>query len=199
MDAAPFKGGAGGGGGAVELALVPQGNLPVGADVGQQRGVRAVTHPAHQDGHQEVRPQKGGDAAGQEAALTRPFPKEVLRHERCSGEGFGGEALVEMQHGGVAGDDHGADAAFRDAGLPGQLLLQLPDGALHHVLQGLALAGQGGRNPADDVVRHLHLGVEAGGRCQLPAGFQVHQQGGDGGGADVHRQAGFSLHGALAC
>ena len=101
-----LEGGAGGGGGGGELPFMPQGDLPVGADVRQELGALPLTQGGSQQGGGHVAPHKGGDAGGEDhLGLGAGQP-----------QGGGGEDLSEQAGGGKGGRGREAPGLSPSAG-----------------------------------------------------------------------------------
>ena len=197
-EAGALEGGASGGGAAGQLPLVPQGDLPVGADVGEKPGARLLADGAGQQGGGDVGPYKGGHAPGQVDLGVRAgqvqrrggegLPEEAGGLKRGVGEAVrvgGGE---QVEHHRVAGDGDAVDLLWRDGGLGGHVPDELGEGPPHRGGQLRPLALEGCLDAGDHIGAPGPLGVGAAGLGQLDA-LLVEEEGSQGGGADVQGHA----------
>ena len=158
--------------------LPPQRDLAVGAHITKQGGIWLFIQAAGKHSAADVRPHKGVHAGGQIGPFAqdfRPFPKELIRLKRRPGQGKGGSARQQIQHGGVAGDDQGFYLSVRDTRFFTGIGQQLPDRVLRQALQPGKPAFQRRANAAHHIRRHNSLGVGLGGAGQVPACCQVKQ------------------------
>ena len=107
-----------------------QGDLTVGAQVDEQGGLRPAAHTAGPDGGIDIGPHKGPEA-GRIPDARLLIPEEAVGLEGSVGQGLRVPARVEIEHGGVAGDD-GADQVVPSdasglAGLIQQVVHRLGD------------------------------------------------------------------------
>ena len=166
--------------------------LSLAADAACHEGRGNVS--AHKGGHAPGQIDRHLCPAGQIQLPGGDTPAEALLY----GEGSGGQrgdvcGGEEMEHGGVAGDDHAIDLGNLPACLTAQVLQQGGNALADALGQLLPVPVDRPPHPADNVGPEGALGVGSRGGGQEM--LRVIQLGGQGGGAYVHSGAQPGKHG----
>ena len=183
---------------------MPQGDFTVGTNVCQQGGIRAAADAAGHKGSGNVAAHKGGHTPGQiyryvcrtgEIKLPgrESAAKPLFYRKGGGGQGRDIRGGKEMEHGGVAGNDHAVNVADVLLCLPAQLLQQGGYPPADALGQRLPLSAYRPAYPADHVGSKNALGV--GGRGRGEKLLTVIKLSGQSGGTDIHCGSQLGKHG----